>query len=160
MERLMFDTKPLQDLLSHDNPIRRCWGCGADNPTGLHIKSFLEGDEGIARWRPAEYHTSYPEYLNGGIASTLIDCHSACTAMALECRERGIDMDAYPDPVPRCLTKKLSVEFLRATPLDGELILRARVVKKGRTSRTVACSLYAGGQECIKGEVVVVIMEP
>lgn len=155
----MSDGKAVQDLLREGDPIRRCWGCGADNPVGLHIKSFIEGDEGIARWRPAEYHTSYPEYLNGGIASTLIDCHSACTAMALECRARGIDIDADPDSVLRCLTKKLTVEFLRATPLDQELMLRARIVKKGTSSRTVACSLFAGAEECVRGEVIVVMTE-
>ncbi|MCA1962093.1 MAG: PaaI family thioesterase [Desulfomonile sp.] len=155
----MSDRKPVQDLLRDDNPIRRCWGCGADNPVGLHIKSFLEGDEGIAQWRPREYHTSYPEYLNGGIACTLIDCHSACTAMALECRELGIPADAESDRLPKCLTKALSVEFLRATPVDKELTLRARIVKKGTKSRTVACSLYAGADECVRGKVTVVMTE-
>lgn len=156
----MSRTTALQDLLSEDNPIRRCWGCGADNPGGLHIKSFLKGDEGIAHWRPREYHTAYPGHLNGGIASTLIDCHAASTAMALECYERGVDMNAGPDRLPQCLTKAMSVEFLRATPLDGELTLRARVVKKGTKSRTVACSIFAGEKECVRGEVVVVMVEP
>jgi acyl-CoA thioesterase FadM len=58
------------------------------------------------------------------------------------------------------LTKALSIEFLRATPLDGELTLRAHVLKKGTTSRTVACSVFAGAAECVRGEVVVVMVEP
>ena len=36
------------------------------------------------------------------------------------------------------------------------LELQDKVVKKGKRSRTVACSLYADGKECVRGEVTVV----
>ena len=152
----MSDTIPLQDRLHPKALIRRCYGCGADNPKGLKIKSFLEGDEGICTWRPEDHHCAYPGFLNGGIACTLIDCHSAWTAFAMECRTLGLDMERQPD-LPTGLTRAMSVEFLRPTPMDADLVLRAKVVKKGRTSRTVQCSLYANEDECVRGEVVVIM---
>ena len=64
----MGETSPLQDRLHPEAPIRHCYGSGADNASGLKIKSFLEGDEAVSRWQPQEHHCSYPGYLNGGIA--------------------------------------------------------------------------------------------
>ncbi len=85
----MPDEFPLQDRLHKDHPIRACFGCGADNISGLRLKSFVEGDEVVARWKPQPHHNAYPGYLNEGIACTLIDCHSACTASALEMLEKS-----------------------------------------------------------------------
>jgi acyl-coenzyme A thioesterase PaaI-like protein len=147
---------PLQDRLHPETPIRACYGCGSDNSQGLRIKSFLEGDEGVCRWRGQEHHCSYPGFLNGGVACTLIDCHAAWTAFALECRDKGIDMGGQSD-LPTGWTRALHVEFLNPTPLAAELILKARVVKTGKTSRTVACSIYAGDEECVRGEVTIVM---
>ena len=151
----MRDEIPLQERLHQDAPIRHCYGCGADNAQGLRLKSHLEGDRGICRWAPREHHCSYPGYLNGGVACTLIDCHAAWTAFALECRDRGIDIGG-PNP-PTGWTRKLNVEFLKPTPLDVELLVEARIVKKGNSSRTLTCSVYAKNEECVRAEVVVVM---
>jgi acyl-coenzyme A thioesterase PaaI-like protein len=149
-------SEPLQDLIGPNAPIRNCFGCGTDNAHGMKIKSRLVGDEGVAVWQPQSYHCSYPGFLNGGVAGTLIDCHSAWTAYALECRERGVDVASAKD-VPTGWTKSLKLEFLKPTPLDGELTLRAVLEKKGNTSRTVRCSIWAKDQECVRGEVVMIM---
>ena len=155
----MSDPKAFQDSFHKENPIRGCYGCGADNPMGLRLKSFVEGDESIARWRPQEHHCSYPGVLNGGIASTLVDCHSACSAEALDYREQGLDPGLAPDRLPSGWTRAMNIEFLRPTPIDTELTLKARGIKKGRKSRTVSCSIYANGEECVRAEVIVVMAE-
>ena len=150
---------PLQDRLNKDAPIRHCYGCGADNQHGLRLKSFLEGDQGIGRWKAEEHHCAYPGYLNGGIACTLIDCHSAWTAFAVECKERGVDMSGDAK-LPTGWTRALSIEFLKPVPLDAEILLRASVAKKGSSSRTVKCSIYANDEECVRGEVTMVMKSP
>jgi acyl-coenzyme A thioesterase PaaI-like protein len=153
----MADQIPLQDRLNPEAEIRHCYGCGADNKKGLQLKSFFDGNEGIAKWQPQEHHCSYPGFLNGGVASTLIDCHSAWTAFAAECHEHGIDMEQGID-LPTGWTRALKVDFLKPAHLDTELLLRAKVVKKGRTSRTVACSIYSDGEECVRGEATIVMI--
>lgn len=152
----MPDHVPLQDRLHSDAPIRHCYGCGADNSKGLRIKSFFEGDQGISRWKPQDHHTSYPGVLNGGVACTLIDCHAAWTAFASECAAKGLSMETDPK-LPTGWTRAMTVEFLKPVPMSTELTLKARVVKKGRTSRTVSCSIYAQGEECVKAEVTIVM---
>jgi acyl-coenzyme A thioesterase PaaI-like protein len=122
----------------------------------MQIKSFLEGDEAVSTWRAEKHHCSYPGFLNGGIAATLIDCHSAWAAFSLECREKGVDFSQKAD-LPAGWTRAMSLEFLKPVPLTSEITLRARIVKKGRTSRTVNCSLFADGQECVRAEVTLVM---
>ena len=68
-----------QDLM-HDN---FCWGCGADNPDGLQIKTVWDGDTSLTRWTPQPQFAAGPRHiLNGGIIATLLDCHGVCTAIA------------------------------------------------------------------------------
>jgi hypothetical protein len=62
-------------------PDNYCWGCGADNPDGLHLKSEWDGDDAIAHWTPWPRFAAGPKHiLNGGIIATLLDCHGVCTA--------------------------------------------------------------------------------
>lgn len=152
----MADQTPLQDRLHSAAPIRHCYGCGADNPKGLRIKSFFEDGQGISTWRAQEHHSSYPGFLNGGIACTLIDCHAAWTAFASECAEKGLSMEKEPE-LPTGWTRAMKVEFLKPVPLNAELVLKARVINKGRTSRTVSCSVHAEGEERIRAEVTIVM---
>jgi acyl-coenzyme A thioesterase PaaI-like protein len=152
----MPDQMSLQDRLHPAAAIRHCYGCGADNQKGLRIKSFFEDDQGISTWRPQEHHTSYPGFLNGGVACTLIDCHAAWTAFASECAAKGLSMESDPE-LPTGWTRAMKVEFLKPVPLHAELVLKARVIKKGRSSRTVSCSIHAEGEERVRAEVTVVM---
>jgi len=37
-----------------------CFGCGADNPDGLQIKSFWDGDEALCRFQPQALSAPQP----------------------------------------------------------------------------------------------------
>ena len=50
----------------------------------------------------------------------------------------------------------MNIEFLKPAPINAEIVLRAKLVKKGTKSRTVLCSLYSGDKECVRGEVTLV----
>ncbi len=51
-------------------------GAGPPIPQGLRIKSFVEGDELVAEWRPQPHHVAFEGIVNGGICGALLDCHS------------------------------------------------------------------------------------
>jgi acyl-coenzyme A thioesterase PaaI-like protein len=152
----MLEDSFMQDKIPREHPIRQCFGCGADNPLGLRIKSHMEGNEAICVWKPEIQHCAYPGYLNGGVACTLIDCHSAWAAFASYCADNGVDIESG-GALPSGWTKAIEVEFLNPAPLDKEVTLRAKVVEKGKTSRTVECSLYSEDLECVRGRVVMVM---
>lgn len=71
-----------------------------------------------------------------------------------------------PDPNARKIIEqsdktfgnRYKIEFLKPARLDKEVLLRAKVIKKGRKSRTIACSVYSDGEECIRGEVTMVMI--
>lgn len=155
----MSEKKAFQDLVLPGSTRRHCYGCGADNEHGLNIKSYWEDDEGVCRWKPKPFHSSGPpDSLNGGVAATLIDCHSVYTAVAMAYKLEGREMGEGEDI--DYATAKLTVNYLKRTPMDTILELRSKVVKKGNRSIVVETVLTANGEECVRGEVVAVRVSP
>ncbi len=136
------------DDLSH------CYGCGRLNEHGLQIKSRWEGDEAVCTYTPRPYHTAIPGYVYGGLIASLIDCHSTGTASAAAYREAGREMGTAP--ALRFLTAALHVNYLKPTPLDVPLEVRATVEEVKGRKVVIASRLMAEGQVCATGEVVAV----
>lgn len=146
--------KAFQDY--YEESTSHCYGCGRLNETGLQIKSYWDGDEAVCVFQPRPYHTAIPGYVYGGLIASLIDCHSTGTAAAAAYRAAGREMDSQP-PF-RFVTASLHVDYLRPTPIEGTLTIRAQVKEiKGRKI-TIQATLFANGQACAKGEVVAVQM--
>ncbi len=139
-----------QDYYTEDTS--HCYGCGRLNEHGLQIKSYWDGEESVCAFTPRPYHTAIPGYVYGGLIASLIDCHGTGTAAAAMYRAQNRAMDTQP-PL-RFVTASLHVDYLRPTPIDATLTVRARVVEiKGRKV-TVAAELSANGEVCARGQVV------
>ncbi|WP_298289576.1 PaaI family thioesterase [Thiomonas sp.] len=147
-------TQAFQDY--YPDNLAQCYGCGRNNPHGHHIKTVWDGDETVTRFTPQPYHTAVPGFVYGGLIASLIDCHSTGTAAAAMYRAEGREMDTLP--AYRFVTASLHVDFLKPTPLGGELEIRGRVREiKGRKV-VVESTLWAGGVATARGEVVAVQM--
>ena len=131
-----------------------CYGCGRLNEHGLKIKSYWDGEETVASFRPKPFHTAIPGSVYGGLIASLIDCHATGTAAAAAFRAQGREMDTQP-PM-RFVTASLHVDYLRPTPIDAHLELRANVKEIKERKVVVAVTLSALGQVCARGEVVAV----
>jgi acyl-coenzyme A thioesterase PaaI-like protein len=115
-----------------------------------------DGDETVTHFTPKPYHTSIIGYAYGGLIASLIDCHSTGSAAAAMYRQAGRDMDSLP--AFRFVTGSLHVDFLKPTPIEGELEIRGRIKEiKGRKV-VVETTVYAGGVATVRGEVVAVQM--
>ncbi len=113
----------IQDL--YPEPYRHCFGCGPDNPAGWHIKSYLRGDEVIAHYTPQpEYTGGVPENLYGGLLAAILDCHGTAAAAAFYHRAQGFELGR--EPLMRCVTASLTVNYRKPTPMGQELELVAR----------------------------------
>jgi acyl-coenzyme A thioesterase PaaI-like protein len=133
---------PIQDSL-RDN---WCWGCGSDNPEGLHLKSYWDGQLAVAHFTPDTKFAAGPRHvLNGGLIATLLDCHGVCTAMARTYDDEGRAIGSQPE-LWRATTA-MTVEYLRPTPLGQEVELRGRVSALAEKVLTVECTLSAAGKE-------------
>lgn len=142
--------KAFQDAYPDD--LSHCYGCGRLNPDGLQLKSYWDGDETVARFRPRPSHTAIPGYVYGGLLASLIDCHGTGTASAAAGRAR-------PDEAPlRFVTASLHVDYLRPTPIDAELEIRGVVKELKERKVVVSATVSAGGKLCARGEVVAVRM--
>ncbi len=146
--------KAFQDY--YPDQLSYCYGCGRLNELGLQIKSYWDGDESVCIFQPRPYHTAIPGFVYGGLIASLIDCHSTGTAAAAAYRAEGRAMDSLP-PF-RFLTASLHIDYLRPTPIDGPLEVRASVKEiKGRKV-VLSATLRAHGEICAQGEVVTVQM--
>ena len=144
--------KPIQDF--YPDNVAVCYGCGRHNADGMHIQTFFDGQEGVARFTPKPYHTGFPGFVYGGLLASLIDCHAMGTAIAAAYHAEGRSPGTEPEIT--YVTGNLNVSYLQPTPIGVELVLRARVRELHPKKAIVVCSLFAGDKECVRGEVVAV----
>ncbi|OGS50360.1 MAG: thioesterase [Euryarchaeota archaeon RBG_16_68_12] len=144
--------KAFQDYYPDESA--HCYGCGRLNEHGLHIHSFWDGEESVARFTPREYHIALPGFVNGGVLASLIDCHGTGTAAAAAYRTEGRTMDTLPPH--RFVTAALRVDYVKPTPLGVELEVRGRVREVKGRKVVVEETVSAGGVITVRGEVVAV----
>lgn len=147
----------LQDICAPDGV---CFGCGSANPDGLQIKSFWSDDRQfvVCRFQPAEKFTGWKGWLYGGLIASLVDCHSNWTAMAFGYQAEGRE----PGTLPRitCVTGTLNVKYLKPTPIEAALNLRAWVEGDiGRKNRVI-CEVWADDVLTATGDSIFVRVDP
>jgi uncharacterized protein (TIGR00369 family) len=93
-----------------------CFGCGPNNPQGLHLVFYT--DETLPRspiatadFQLDRMHEGPPGYVHGGIVATLLD-------EAMSKLNRSLDVLA--------VTRRLEVDYLRPVPLHQKLKLVGR----------------------------------
>lgn len=92
-----------------------CFGCGDDNPIGLHLR-FAPTDDGVsAPFTPATVHRGFDGIVHGGIFSTLPD-----EAMAWATTSAGV----------WSVTAELSVRFKEPLSVGVPTTVRAPVTEK------------------------------
>ena len=133
--------------------MHHCHGCGADNEKGLRLKSYWDGDEAVATWRAQPHHCGGTrENLNGGIIASLIDCHSLNLAIAHAYRAEGRPIGSAPRI--GYVTANLHISYLKPTPINELLQLRAQITKVDGRKVWVHCTLSAAGEVRAAGDVL------
>jgi acyl-coenzyme A thioesterase PaaI-like protein len=133
--------------------VHYCYGCGADNPRGLQIKSRWDGSEAVASWQPEPHHCGgSKEIVNGGIIASLMDCHSLNLAIADDYRAEGRAIGTAPRI--GYVTANLNISYLKPTPIHERLDLRARIDRRDGRKVWVSCTLSAAGEIRATGEVL------
>jgi acyl-coenzyme A thioesterase PaaI-like protein len=123
-------------------PSLTCFGCGHANPRGLKLRSFAGNGLVSARFTPWPEHDNGVGYLNGGIISTVLDCHSAAVVID-EAHRRGWISDTA---ALSYVTAGLDVRFLRPTPLHETLHLTGRLVTADEAQLTAAVEVVWDGK--------------
>ena len=137
---MSFDRVSIQESLY---PELTCFGCGHANPDGFHLRSYRDGELTVAEFTPRPEHDNGFGFLNGGIISTVLDCHGAAVVM-WEASERG--WEAEPGaPVP-FITAGFDVRFLRPTPLGPTVRLVGTPVSVDESEIVVGSELEVDGK--------------
>ena len=106
-------------------PDLTCFGCGPANERGLQLRSFAGPAEAVtAMFRPQPHHDNGLGYLNGGIITTVLDCHGAA-AVTHRAHQQGWLTEGVALPY---VTAGVEVRFRRPTPLDAALELSAELI--------------------------------
>jgi acyl-coenzyme A thioesterase PaaI-like protein len=144
--------RSIQQLLY---PNMTCFGCGPGNPRGLRIASFPPTTDATdpavtATFTPWPEHDNGLGFLNGGIISTLLDCHSAAAAVWTAYRHGWMTAGG---PVPY-VTAGLDVRYRRPSPLHDAVELRAVVTEVGEAEMTTSAELVFAGRTCASATAV------
>ncbi|MBI2361614.1 MAG: PaaI family thioesterase [Deltaproteobacteria bacterium] len=142
-----------QKAFQDQGSVSHCHGCGPDNEQGLQIKSYWDGDEAVCTWRAQPHHCgASKEVLNGGIIASLIDCHSLNLAIVDAYKRESRPIGSSPKIF--YVTASLNINYLKPTPIDKPLSLRASIVKVEGRKTWLRCTLSAEGQVRASGEVL------
>ena len=144
----------IQDFYPED--FAHCYGCGRLNAHGMQIKSRWDGDgpDVVTVYTPRPDQIGVPGFAYGGLIASLIDCHAMGTAAAAA--ERAAGRAIGDGPAPRFVTASLKVDYLKPTPSDALLEIRARAREVGARKVIVDATVSARGVVTAKGEVVAV----
>lgn len=132
-------------------PTLTCFGCGHANERGLRLRSYEVDGVVRAAFMPWPEHDSGGGFLNGGIVSTLLDCHGAA-AVLLEAHRRG--WEPAPGALLPFVTAGLDVRFLRPSPLREPVELTAELLSVSEPEITVVSRLWWEGKERATGTAV------
>src|SRR5436190_20678571 len=146
------NTTAIQDFYPDD--FAHCFGCGRNNPQGHQLKSYVEGNEVVAHFTPSPHHMAIPGFVYGGLLASLIDCHAMATAAAAA--ELAASRRIGEGQVARYVTAALRVEYLKPTPLGGDLEIRGHVTEQSEKKAVVALTVSASGNITVRAEAVAV----
>lgn len=145
----------IQDKIRNNH----CYGCGADNPLGMQIKSHWDGEESTCTYMPRPEQSAGPlQFLYGGTIASLIDCHSVGTAIANYYEREGREVGS--DPEIWCVTGRLTVNYVKPTPIDKPVELRAVILECTDKKTILETTLSSDGEITAEGEVIAVRVPP
>lgn len=114
-----------------DYPEYNCFGCSPNNPSGLHMEFFKDGDEVICRWDPCEHFQGFHGILHGGIQATMMD-EIASWVVFIMLDTAGV-------------TYQLNTRFRKPVQIaKGGITVRATLVSQQKRIAEIEVRLYDG----------------
>ena len=105
----------------------RCFGCGASNPTGMHLEFFIAPDNSVVSFPTvSDIFEGHPGCLHGGVIATLLD-----EAMSKAVRTLG----------HAATTRKMEIDYRRPVPSGVEIRVEGRIVRSEQRTHWVEASI-------------------
>ena len=105
-----------------------CIGCSPDNPFGLHLHFYEDGDDIVSTWKPSGNYQGWLNTLHGGIQALLLD--EVCGwVITRKLQTAGV-------------TSKMETRYKRpVSTLDTELTVRAHIREQRRNIVVIDATL-------------------
>ena len=128
------------------HPKYNCFGCAPNNPFGLHMEFYEDGDDIVSYWHPERNYQGWVDTMHGGVLSTLID--ETCGWVVT----RKMQTSGF--------TTSLSVKFRKVVSTNElRLTIRANIVKQMRNLLFIHAEiLNSQGELCVEGEATYFLM--
>jgi len=125
----------------------KCFACCPDNPVGLKMNFYEDGDYVIARWKPDELLQGYKNVLHGGIQATLVDETACWTAYVKAC------VMGY--------TSRIDIKYRRQVPVNkGEITIKGRLLEKHHRIAILSVELFDPDNNICSEAIVEFFMVP
>lgn len=116
--------------------LSHCYGCGAENPIGFHLRKSYVGERAHIEFEVRPEHNSYPGLMHGGITCVLMDegMYHAIARLGIEAVTVSLTVD-YTNPA--MVGQHLVCEGW-VQERDGRNIEVRAVIVDGKTGRAIA----------------------
>lgn len=123
-----------------------CFGCAPNNPFGLHMEFYEDGDDIVSTWQPNRHYQGWVDTVHGGILSTLID--EVCGWVVTRKKQTS------------GFTTQLNVKYKKAVSTnEPHLTIKAHIEKQMRNLLFIHAEiLNSKGELCTEGEVIYFLM--
>lgn len=102
-----------------NRPEYDCFGCSPNNPIGLHLEFYEDGDDIVTVWYPQTHYQGWIGTLHGGILCTLMD-ETAGWVVNRKLQTSGV-------------TSNLEIKYRKPVKTDeGPITMRAHVIDQHR----------------------------
>lgn len=110
-----------------------CFGCSPQNPLGLKLEFYEDGDDVCAAFEPAEHYQGYNRVLHGGIQATLLD-EIASWVVFVKLRTAG-------------MTQSMEISYDRPSFVGSPVTVRARLSRMEKNIAIIDAELYQKAEE-------------
>ena len=132
--------------MEQDKTYSWCFGCGKDNPIGLHLQMKRVGDHCEAVFVPQKEHESYGDRMHGGLVMTLLD--EVMGDYVLKTAGRP----AY--------TAKIDIRFRHAVPLGRPVTVIGTITSsRGRLYQTAGKVILDDGTVAVEATAKMMLAE-
>lgn len=125
-----------------------CFACSPQNPVGLHMEFYEDGDDIVAFWKPTGYTQGWLNTLHGGIQSTLMD-EVGGWIVVRKLQTTGV-------------TSRLEAKFLKSISTnDSQICIRGRITEQKRNAVFIETEIYNSQDElCAQAKMVYFVVTP
>ena len=130
--------KIINPYIGDENLGYNCFACAPNNPCGLKMEFYEDGDEVVSFWQPDGNFQSWIDTLHGGIQATLLD-------------EVG-GWFVFRKYQTSAMTTNLNIKYKAPVLISSKLEIRARKKEQKRAFVILEITLKADGKLCSVAE--------